>query len=336
VQTLTIALAYDGRLQSETRVVPIHDAIWETVNGIRNILEERGHEVVQFPIGAPVEGLWRRIRSLGADVVFNLAESIEGSSVAEWEVAQELERSAVPFTGCPSQALRICLDKAKTRELLCGSGLPIPRGRVMSTPDDPIDLRFPAIVKCSREDASIGMDDGAVVRTELELRTRVAWILSEFHQPAIVEEFLDGREFNIAVVGPDPAVLPISEIDFSTMPLEKPRFVSYNAKWAPESTEYKSTVPVCPADIIEATVQRLRRLALAAFQLTGCRDYARVDVRMDGEGVPHILEINPNPDLSVDAGLARSVLAHGWRYADFIENLAIWAWERKSRNVTTD
>jgi D-alanine-D-alanine ligase len=234
------------------------------------------------------------------------------------------------------QALRLCLDKAKTRELLSDSGLPIPDGRVMETPDDLIDIRFPAIVKCSQEDASAGLDDGAVVRTELELRTRVAWVLTEFRQPAIVEEFLDGREFNIAVVGRDPVVLPISEIDFSTMPPEKPRFVSYNAKWAPESTEFKSTVPVCPAQISETLAQQLRSLALRAFHLTGCRDYARVDVHMDREGRPHILEINPNPDLSVDAGMVRSVLAHGWCYHDFIENLAIWASDRTNRGVPAD
>jgi D-alanine-D-alanine ligase len=266
-------------------------------------------------------------------LVFNLAENIEGSSVAEWVVAHEMERSGVPFTGCPSQALRLCLDKAQTRELLSDSGLPIPGGRVMGTPDDLIDIRFPAIVKCSQEDASAGLDDGAVVKTEQELRARVAWIQKEFQQPAIVEEFLGGREFNIAVVGSDPVVLPISEIDFSTMPSEKPRFVSYKAKWAPESTEFKSTVPVCPAHISEAVGQQLRGLAVRAFQLTGCRDYARVDVRMDCEGRAYILEINPNPDLSVDAGMARSVLAHGWRYTDFIENLAMWASERKNRSV---
>ena len=333
---MRIALAYDARLQSETGGIPLHDAIWETVNGIRNILEDRGHKVVPLPIRAPVEGLWRRILDLGPDLVFNLAETIEGSSVAEWEVAREMEQSGVPFTGCPPQALRLCLDKAKTRELLSDSGLPIPGGRVMGTPDDPIDIRFPAIVKCSQEDASAGLDDGAVVRTELELRVRVAWVLTEFHQPAIVEEFLDGREFNIAVVGRDPVVLPISEIDFSTMPPEKPRFVSYKAKWAPESTEFKSTVPVCPAHISETLAQQLRSLALRAFQLTGCRAYARVDFRMDSEGRPHILEINPNPDLSVDAGMVRSVLAHGWRYDDFIDNLAIWALERKSRCVPAD
>ena len=330
---MTIALAYDGRLQGETSAIPVHDAIWETVNGIRSILEDCGHEVVRLPIRAPIEGLWRRIRDLSPDLVFNLAENIEGSSVAEWVVAQEMERSGVPFTGCPSQALRLCLDKAQTRELLSDAGLPIPGGCVMGTPDDLIDIRFPAIVKCSQEDASAGLDDGAVVRTEQELRARVAWILREFQQPAIVEEFLGGREFNIAVVGSDPVVLPISEIDFSTMPPEKPRFVSYKAKWAPESTEFKSTVPVCPAHISEAVVQQLLGLALRAFQLTGCRDYARVDIRMDCEGRAYILEINPNPDLSTDAGLARSVLAHGWRYTDFIENLAMWASERKNRSV---
>ena len=158
----------------------------------------------------------------------------------------------------------------------------------------------------------------------------MARIIDTYRQPALVEEFLEGREFNVAVVGTRPTTLPISEIDFSTMPGDKPRFVSYDAKWVPESVEFRATVPVCPARIEGPAAARLRRLALRAFRIAGCRDAARVDIRTDSHGKPFILEINPNPDLSRDAGLARSAKAHGWTWDDLVERLALWAWRRRT------
>ena len=325
-----IALAFDDTLCSHPGEAPTHDDIRGTVQAVGAALESRGYEVVRFPVKAP-EAVAAEVRRLGPDVVFNMVEGLSGDSGGEAEVARELERSGVAYTGCQAGAIGLALDKARTKELLKGWGLPVPAGRVMDAPGGAEGLRFPMIVKCLREDASLGLSDRSIVRDEAELRNQVAWVVAEYGQPAIVEEFLEGREFNVAVAGPRPVVLPISEIDFSTMPAGRPRFVSYGAKWVPESVEYRATVPVCPAPISGPAAARLRRLALRAFRLTGCRDVARIDFRADASGRPFILEINPNPDLSPDAGFARSARAHGWAWEDLIERLALWAWRRNTR-----
>jgi len=307
-----------------------HEDIVGTVDAVAAALRSRGYDAFRLPVARLAE-VRRTVRASGAEVVFNLVEELEGSSLAEAAVARELERSGAGVTGCPAGAIGLCLDKERTNALLSSRGLPVPRGRVFHEAGPAGGLEYPLIVKCLREDASLGLGDASIVRDEASLRDRVAWVRDTFGQPAIVEEFLEGREFNVAIAGPRPVALPVSEIDFSTMPAGKPRFVSYEAKWQPESVEFRSTVPVCPADLPPATAGRLRRLATRAARLAGCRDAARVDIRTDAAGRPHILEVNPNPDLSPDAGFARAARVHGWSYEDLIERLTLWAWKRRTR-----
>jgi D-alanine-D-alanine ligase len=332
VKPRRIALAFDATLDSHPGVAPTHDDIRGTVELVRHALGERGYEVVLLPVERTSQ-IGPLVARTSPDVVFNLVEGIEGDSQAEVSVARALEATNVPFTGCPSKAIDLALDKQRAKDLLRQWGLPVPAGRVMAEPAPADGLRFPLIVKCLREDASLGLTDRSIVRDDAQLREQVAFITGTYEQPAIVEEYLEGREFNVAVAGPRPLALPISEIDFSTMPADKPRFVSYDAKWVPESVEYRATVPVCPAPIDGPSAARLRRLALRAFRLCGCRDIARVDLRTDSNGKPFILEVNPNPDLSPDAGLARSARAQGWTWEGLVERLALWAWRRSPRAV---
>ncbi len=327
-----IALAFDATLTSHPGEAPTHDDIRGTVELVNRALGERGYEVVLLPV-ENTGAIGKLVRRAAPDVVFNLVEGIESDSEAEGAVARALEATGVPFTGCPAKAIDLALDKERAKELLRSWGLPVPAGRVMSAPGPADGLRFPLIVKCLREDASLGLTDRSIVRDEAQLREQVAFITETYRQPALVEEYLEGREFNLAIVGPRPLALPISEIDFSTMPAGKPRFVSYDAKWVPDSVEYRATVPLCPAPIDGPSAARLRRLALRAFRLCGCRDVARVDLRTDSNGKPFILEVNPNPDLSPDAGLARSARAHGWTWEGLVERLALWAWRRSPRAV---
>ncbi|MCE9584041.1 MAG: D-alanine--D-alanine ligase [Planctomycetes bacterium] len=327
-----IALAFDATLECHPGEAPTHDDIRGTVEAVGRALTKRGYETVPLPVTRPGAAK-RLVAKAEPDVVFNLVEGLEGDSSAEAAVARELEASGVAYTGCPAGSIDLALDKERTKVLLSEWGLPVPQGRVMEAPESADGLRFPLIVKCLREDASIGLTDRSIVRDEAQLREQVMSIIETYQQPAIVEEFLEGREFNIAVAGPRPAALPISEIDFSAMPAGKPRFVSYDAKWVPESVEYRATVPICPAKIQGPSAARLQRLAVRAFLVAGCRDVARIDIRTDATGKPFILEINPNPDLSPDAGLARAACAHGWTWEGLVERLALWAWRRSSRAV---
>jgi D-alanine-D-alanine ligase len=170
------------------------------------------------------------------------------------------------------------------------------------------------MVKPAFEDASVGIDEASVVDDWPELKARVAYIHDRYGQNAVVEEFIDGREINSAVIGNHPPMaLPLSEIVF-TYPEGKRRVVGYRSKWVHDSFEYRNTNGVCPAALDDATASRIKELSVAAYRATGCRDYARVDFRIDRQGRPWILEVNANPDITDGAGLARAAKnsSHGY------------------------
>jgi D-alanine-D-alanine ligase len=226
----------------------------------------------------------------GGDLVFNLCESPETEAAA-------VTNLDVPFTGSGPEALALCLDKARTKQALAARGIRVP------------GTGFPAIVKPARQDASIGIDFDSVVRNPAELERALA----RLGEPAIVEEFIDGREFNVGIVGDEP--LPVSEIEFSGLPA---RIVTYAGKWVPGSPDDRGTTPVCPARISSRLRDRLWAVTRQCVDILGVRGYARVDFRMDARDRLYVLEVNPNPDLSPDAGLARQAAAAGWSYDELI------------------
>jgi D-alanine-D-alanine ligase len=168
-----------------------------------------------------------------------------------------------------------------------------------------------------------------VVYSQADLRARVHFIWSEYLQPAIVEQYIEGRELNVAIIGNAPAiVLPVSEIDFSGMTDDMHKIVSYEAKWMEGTIAYKGTKGLCPAKLTKSQEARVKATALKCYQLIGCRDYARVDFRLTKAGVPYVLEVNPNPDISDDAGFARSARAYGLTFPQIIGKIVEAALER--------
>jgi D-alanine-D-alanine ligase len=211
--------------------------------------------------------------------------------------------------------------------------LPVPAGIICSEVPARCSLRYPVIVKPAHEDASLGVDFDAVVNNLAELRRRVAWVVQTYHQPAVVEEYINGRELNVAVVGDQiPVALPISEIVFAKMPAHLPKICTYNAKWLTGSQDDLWTAGQCPALLDEATTHKVQNLATAAFRLLGCRDYGRVDFRLSQDNQPYILEVNPNPDISPEAGLARSARASGRSYTQLIGEVIALALQRGETN----
>lgn len=297
--------------------------VLRTAQTIQGYLAEVGHDARLLAIGDDPSPLVEWLKSEKPAAVFNLFEGLAVMNETEAAVAGLLEWFGVPFTGCPASAMVVCRQKALAKRLFKGAGLPTADFMLVS--DDqlsnpPQPPSWPVFVKPANEDASAGIDIGSVVSTHFELCQRLSYLARHYRPPFLVETYLEGREFNIGVIDdPEPLALPISEIVFSP-PAElkdwKP-IVTYASKWHTGSAEDLATSPRCPAEVSPALSDKLCDLALAAYRLTGCRDYARVDLRTDATGQPFILEVNPNPDLSLDAGLARALAASGRTHRAF-------------------
>ena len=282
-------------------------------------LQARGYRLQWIPVRDRIEEIVAPLRRRRPAAVVNLCEGFRGRSAYEAQVAGLLELLDIPFTGNSSFALSQCHDKFKTNAILKAGGLPTPPSWLVEDERQlPAAVRFPLIVKPNCEDASIGIYPDSVVRTRPALRKQVAHVLAAYDQPALVESFVNGREINVAMVeDPAPRVLPLAEILFRNYPPGLPRIVGYDAKWRCAHPTYRGTLPVCPAQVAPVLAQRLARYARQAWRILNLRGYARVDFRLDARARPYILEVNPNPDTSRAAGLARSLAAAGVAYEDF-------------------
>jgi D-alanine-D-alanine ligase len=308
--------------------------VLEERTDIANALQSEGYKSSIFNVDSNIMRLIDFLRSTQPDVIFNLCESVGNEAIHEMHVAGMYELMGIPYTGAGPLALGIALNKVRVKEILLSNGLPTPRYQLVESPikitlDE--NMNFPLIVKPAREDASVGISSDSVVYSLSDMKKRVRFIFEQFNQPALVEEYIDGRELNVAVLGNrKPTVLPISEIDMSTLPKQYHRIISYNAKWMKGTDEYEHTKGVCPAKISPELEATMKEMALKAFHLVGCRDYARVDFRLTNKNKPFILEVNPNPDISDDAGFARSARAQGYKFEELISKIVELAIERSA------
>jgi len=181
------------------------------------------------------------------------------------------------------------------------------------------------------EDASIGISEYSVVNNPEDLKKQFDFLVTTYKQDVIVEEYIDGRELNVAILGD--TILPISEIDFTSLPEGFPKIVTYDSKWIAESVYFEHTKPKCPADLDKKLKKKVETISREAFLALGCRDYARVDIRVNKSGNPYVIEVNPNPDISEDSGFARAALAKGLSYADLLYTIANFALTRKKNDT---
>ncbi len=297
---------------------------------IATTLSDGLHEARLVSVDGDMHVLRGRLTELDPDCAFNLCESLAGDARLETAVPLILELLGIPCTGSPPEALSHALYKDRVKRRLEQSGVPTPRARVMGSPDDACDLPFPLIVKPVREDGSAGITSRSVVHGESQLRDVVAEVVGKFRQPCLVEEFIPGRELNVALFGfPTARVLPLQEIDFTLLPDHEPKIVSYAAKWEEGSVADKGTRPVLHPQLPPGIAARVRRVAVEAFRAVGMRDYGRVDVRLSLGGVPYVVDVNPNCDLSRHAGMARAAAAVGIDYASLAKLLVRYALRRR-------
>lgn len=308
--------------------------VLEAVEAVEAALANSRHRAARLAIRDPLD-LAGAVRSCRADVIVNLFEGLAGVAAGEWQATGLLELSPIPFTGSPSDCLSLVCNKARAKWLVAGAGLPTAAFQLVQIEEPVTKERFasllalgPVIVKPAREDASLGIGPESVVAEWTALARQIEAVRSRYGD-ALVEQFIAGREFNVGIVGlPDPVALPLAEIEFLSE-ANPWRVVTYDAKWTPGAADYHATPARCPAVVDEELGDEIRRVSLAAFRLLGCRDYARVDLRVDDTRRPYILEINANPDISPSAGLARAIRASGMGYDDFIVRLVETAAERR-------
>ena len=297
-------------------------AILDGVEAIHQALTDSGHPVVQLPLLPPIESAKESLKDLDTDIVFNLFEGFDHCAETEATVANFLSELGFTYTGCPESALSLGLDKVKTKARLASMGIDMPRYQLLEPKTISLfHLNYPCIVKPCAEDGSNGISQESVVYDHDSLEKQVTMISRSFGMRALVEEFIDGREFNITVLGTSkPTALPISEIVY-TLPPEAPKILCFSAKWDPQSMYFKNTTAVCPAQIDAKLQERITQTAIIAFKLLGARGYARVDFRLNDKGQLKLIEVNPNPDISPDAGAALQAKAAGMTYNQFIEQI---------------
>lgn len=303
--------------------------VLESVEAVEAALVQYGHRVRRHGVGPRVEDVLDHLAGVApADVVFNLFEGFSGVGRGEAEVSGLVELLGFPMTGSGAESLALVRDKARTKWLLAGAGLPTAEFRLIRA-DEPVPVDScrdllaagPLIVKPAHEDASQGIGPESIVHDASALERQVATI-RERYGAVLVERFIAGREFNAAVIDlGQPELLPLAEIEFSGPGEPGMQIVTYDAKWIADGEADRATPARCPANVDEATAVRIHEVALAAFRLTGCRDYARVDMRTDSQGRVYILEVNGNPDIGPSAGLARAIRTAGYDYAELVNRM---------------
>lgn len=331
----SIAIVWDRTSTSDAQAAETGAAEAAAVASIGGVIDDvaavaakMGLRVDRVPLADDAPSLFASVASIDADVVFNLAESWAGRARHEAGVAWMLELAGRAYTGATPRALALCLEKPLARAMLAAAGVPVPRGIVIDRADGAIARAElgdgPWIVKPSAQDASHGIDASSVVADERALRERVAVLIERGLGPALVERYVEGRELNVSIVELDGAparALPIAEIDFDAFPRGAPKILTFAAKWDEGSAEYRGSKSVLARDLGPALSAEIERVALAAWGALGLRDYGRVDLRVDAEGRPFVIDVNPNPDLSRGAGLCLAAERAGLSYEQLVEGI---------------
>ena len=302
----------------------------EVEDEVFDALTKLGHEPVMHELDGTTKSLLGLAR-MDCDLVFNLTESFADDDTADFKIAGFLELIGKRYTGSGTHGLLLAQDKAIAKKIFAFHGVLTPtfaksyRGRL----DFSHDLHFPVIVKPAREDGSIGIEFSAVVSSIRELMERMDWLHANFDSPVLIEEYIDGREMYVGVLGNDkPEALPVIELDLSKLPDGTPRIAAAEVKWGKGTKAYRDTKSAIATDLPEDTMLTLQQTAVAAYQALELRDYGRVDMRLQPDGRVQVIEVNPNPWLSSRAEFAMAARKTGRTYSQIVGEIVDLAMAR--------
>jgi D-alanine-D-alanine ligase len=304
----------------------------EEYKAIGKALRKEGFRVRTVNVAENLKKLSNLLRNHPPDVIFNLVEFFHDSSWLEAAVAGLYDLYKVSYTGSPPFALGLCQRKGLAKHVLLAHGVPTPKYHLLKEAKIPKRhrLRYPLIVKPAREDASSGVDKDSVVYEYRGLMQRLEKVFKEFAPPILVEEFIEGRELHVSILGNDPPqVLPVIEFDFSELPEDYPSIITYDAKWNPLDEAFHRVHSICPAKLTKSQRKKVEEVSLSAYRELGCRDYARLDLRLGARNQVYVLEVNPNPDLTEGVSYMESAEHAGMTFSQTLKKIVDFALERK-------
>jgi len=301
------------------------------VKQVVRALKRRGHNPSVLAVHGDLRKLLSGVSRRKPSAIFNLMETFGDNELGAAGLSGVLELLSVPYTGGGPGEISLQEDKALTKKLLAYEGIPCPDFAVFR-PDAGLEtggrLHMPLFVKPLRMDASIGIDAKSLVHTSEDLMQRVSFIHKEVHDAALAEEYIEGREFYVGVLGnEEPLALPPLEVDFSQMPQDKPHIVDAKAKWDENSSEYKGT-QVRLAELPDELAARLKKVAVDAYRALEVRDYGRIDLRVAETGEIHVIEVNASCYLEQGSEFATAAAAAGIEYPDLIDRILELAVQR--------
>jgi D-alanine-D-alanine ligase len=331
---LKVAVAYNLKKEAPQGMPEDFYAEYDSLDvptAIKQSIDKMGHyaELVEAN-----HDFYEKMKYGGFDFVFNIAEGLNGGS-RESQIPAMLDMLGIPYTGSGVLTQAITLDKTRTKEVLLFHGIPTPRFQLFTAWNQKVnaDLQYPLIVKPNAEGSSKGIRNNSVVYNEVDLRKMLRFVLSTYRQEALVEEFLEGKEFTVSILGNNPSrVMPIVEISFDELPPGMAKMDSYEVKWIWDNPNNPIDSVFCPAKIPRQLEYKIRQVALKCFEVLDVKDLCRIDMRLDSTGMPHVLELNALPGLMPNplenSRFPKSCYAAGMTYDDIISTVLLEAMER--------
>jgi D-alanine-D-alanine ligase len=332
---MRITIVYNKRPENIDRTDPdlekhIEGDEWKTIRSIGDAIAANNHTVSYLPVDTELYDNLKKQKN-NIDLIFNLSEGISGVADREAHLPMLAELLHIPHTGPGPLTSALILNKYRAKQIWMASGVKTAESFLFSSKSDvlPTNLIYPLLVKPNSDGSGIGIHETSIVKNKSQLKNAINHVLTNYHQPALVERYLPGREFTVAIVGnpPNLTILPIIEINFAGLPKDAPAIDSYEAKFVYGAT---GMVPMhetefCPAPLTIKLKKEIEDLAVRAYTAIGCLDFGRLDIRLDDKGHAHVLEINHPPGLMSDPNESSfftiSARTHGWDFPTLIRRI---------------